>query len=89
MSLNLFLSSCSPITETKHYSTSETQEFISIRLPTMSKPNQKLGKTRDYANYAGARKSLQGKHVIMLIMLVLEKVTQLVAQALVAVRKKK
>ena len=55
----------------------------------MSKPNQKLGKTRDYANYAGARKSLQGKHVIMLIMLVLEKVTQLVAQALVAVRKKK
>ena len=23
----------------------------------MSKPNQKLGKTRNYANYAGARKS--------------------------------
>ena len=53
LSLNLFLSSCSPIIKTKH-STSETQEFISIRLSTMSKSNQKLGKTR---NYAGARKS--------------------------------
>ena len=53
LSLNLFLSSCSPIIKTKH-STSETQEFISIRLSTMSKSNQKLGKT---CNYAGARKS--------------------------------
>ena len=53
LSLNLFLSSCSPIIKTKH-STSETQEFISIRLSTRSKSNQALGKTR---NYAGTQKS--------------------------------
>ena len=44
-------------------------EFISMKLPTMSKSNKK-----------------KEKHVIILA---LEKVTQLVIQALVAVRKKK
>ena len=43
-------------------------EFISIKVPTMSKPNQKIRKTRYHA---------------------FEKLTQPVAQALVAVRKKK
>ena len=43
--------------------------FISIKLLTMSKSNQKIG-----------------KHVIIHV---LEKVTQLVAQALLAIRKKK